>query len=305
MEKEFREQPDATAEQRALVQALTAAVDRADRETLVQTLTEALDQADEDALMQDLADALERSAEEPLAEASEADGKGRFDLPALIFYVLGKAKYIILAALLGVLLAGLYARFFIVPQYEATSKLYIVNSSGVQISMSDLRVAANLTYDYQEIFKTWEIHEMVRSDLDLTYSDSEFRSMLTVSNPDDTHLLYITIRHTNPVEAMQIANAYARSARTFIYQVMGGIEPTEFSIALVPSTAVTQSRDHHMLIGSVAGAALMIVLFALGFLMDDRPHTPDDITAVVDVPTLAVVPREKVAGTKRRNVRRQ
>ena len=100
MEKEFREQPDATAEQRALVQALTAAVDRADRETLVQTLTEALDQADEDALMQDLADALERSAEEPLAEASEADGKGRFDLPALIFYVLGKAKYIILAALI-------------------------------------------------------------------------------------------------------------------------------------------------------------------------------------------------------------
>ena len=225
------------------------------------------------------------------------------DLLEMFFYVLGKVHWVILAAVLGALLAGLYAFYLVVPQYQATAKLYILNQTGLSVSVSDLQVAANLTLDYQEVFKTWEVHEMVRSDLNLDYSYTEMQQMLSVTNPNDTRLLYISAKHSDPQMAMEIANAYARAAKTFIYQVMEGDEPNEFSIALVPSEAIGMGRVRYVLLGFIGGAALVVAGLVIMFLLDDRPHTPDDITKMAGIPTLAVVPREqKLAKARKRRV---
>ncbi|MBQ8201323.1 MAG: hypothetical protein IJZ74_06115 [Clostridia bacterium] len=227
-----------------------------------------------------------------------------FDVMELFFHVLGKIKYVILAALLGTLLAGLYVQYKVVPYYQATSKLYILNQSGISVSMSDLQVASTLTLDYQEVFKTWEVHEMVRSDLNLDYSYAQLQSMLTISNPSDTRLLYITVRHTDPQMAMEIANSYARAAKNFIYQVMEGDEPNEFSIALVPGSAVGMSKSRYMMLGFLGGACLVTAILVLQFLLDDRPHTPDDITKMAGIPTLAVVPREQNIAKNRKKTQK-
>lgn len=237
------------------------------------------------------------------AEADQQDGSS-VDLMEVFFHVLGKVHWVILAAVLGMLVAGVYAYCFAVPQYQATAKLYILNQTGLSVSMADLQVASNLTLDYQEVFKTWEVHEMVRSELGLDYSYTQMQKMLSVSNPNDTRLLYISVRHENPEMAMEIANAYARAAKTFIYQVMEGDEPNEFSIALVPGDAIGMGRAKFLILGFVGGAALVVGILMLMFLLDDRPHTPDDITKMAGIPTLAVVPREQnIAKARKRRTR--
>ena len=83
-----------------------------------------------------------------------------------------------------------------VTTYSATSKLYIVNKDSFGIKMADLQLGTALTSDYQEVFKTWEVHEMVIEELNLPYSYQEMQSMLTVSNPEDTRVLYITVTYS-------------------------------------------------------------------------------------------------------------
>lgn len=269
----------------------------------------------QNALAEALATVL-RQNNQSAVQQNDADNEDvSLDFVELFFHVLGKIHYIILAAIVGTLLAGLYVHFYYAPVYSATAKLYIQNTSGISVSVGDMQVASKLTLDYQEVFKTWEVQESIRADMPVRtaywnepdsgmtpYRDEEFSShSLSVSNPSDTRVLYITVTHPRGEVAIEIANAYADHAMDFIMARMGNAyEPTEFSAAKYANT-VGMRKTHYLLLGFMGGAGIVLAVLVLLYLMDDRPHTPDDITKVAGIPTLAVVPREQnVAKSKRR-----
>ena len=94
------------------------------------------------------------------------------DLVALSYRFLEKIHWILLAAVVGALIAGVIVYFVMTPQYQATSKIYIVGSD-TTISLSDLQIGSNLAADYQEVFKNWHVHELVDKRLGLNYSYRE------------------------------------------------------------------------------------------------------------------------------------
>ena len=222
------------------------------------------------------------------------------DLIGLMFFVLEKFWIVLLAAIACAGLMGFRAAKS-VPTYTATAKLYIVNPAGGGISIADLQLGTVLTLDYQEVFKTWEVHEMVRDELNLPYSYAQLQSMLTVSNPEDTRLMYISVTHHDAQTAAAIANAYAKAAKSFIINVMRGEEPSDFSIALVPSTARIVSRTSEIIKGFLLGSVLAVAILTLMFVLDERPRTPEHISLYGGIPTLAVLPSVKEV---RKNVRR-
>lgn len=220
------------------------------------------------------------------------------DLVELFYQVLSKIGYVILAAIIGAAAMG-YTASKSVPIYTATSKLYIVGSQSTTL-MQNLQLGTLLTMDYQEVFKTWEVHEMVREELDLDYSYNQLQSMLTVSTPEDTRVMYITVRNSDAQLATDLANAYAQAAKTFILQTMDAEEPNIFSMALVPGTAQVTSRSSRIMMGFLLGSALAIGIIALRFIMDERPRSPEDISKVADIPTLTVIPVSKRGGKIRK-----
>lgn len=230
---------------------------------------------------------------QPAAAAPQADERTKtIDLIGLFFFILEKFWCVLLSALI-------FAAFFgwnasrAVPTYTATAKLYIVNPAGSGISISDLQLGTVLTLDYQEVFKTWEVHEMVREELNLPYSYEMMQSMLTVTNPEDTRLLYITVTNADAQMAADIANAYARAAKEFIMNTMKGEQPSDFSIALVPGTAYVTSRSRSLVMGFMVGSVLAAGLLALLFVLDSSPKTPEDIQKHAGIPTLAILPVRK------------
>ena len=226
-------------------------------------------------------------------QAAAASGKDtrEIDLVELLYYLLTKVHLIVLAALVMAVLLGLYASYSTTPIYAATSKLYIVGQSGTSI-IADLQIGSFLTMDYQEVFKTWEVHQMVNEELGTHYSYSQLQSMLTVENPEDTQILYITVQHPEPKMAADIANAYGTAAKRFITETMGTDEPSTFSVALVPSVASSRSTTSYVMRGFLLGTVLAGGLFVLLFLLDNRPKSPEDIMKAAGIPTLAVVPEE-------------
>ena len=74
---------------------------------------------------------------------------------------------------------------------------------------------------------------------------------------------------------------------------MRGEEPSDFSIALVPSIARVQSKTSALIKGFLLGSVLAAGLLTLLFVLDDRPRTPEDINMYGGIPTLAVLPSTK------------
>ena len=253
-----------------------------------------LEDMNQDELIEAVGEALLQAAQETPENQPEVtqEEQPRFQLAELFCHVLEKIHWIILSALICGLVAGAVTWRTLEPVYEATAKLYIQKSAGVQLSLADVQVASNLTNDYREVFRTWEIHEMVRNALGLDYSNAQMQRMVSATNPSDTRLLYITARHENPNMAMKLANAYATATKQFLTQVIFREEPLTFSIARLPSTPAGLTRTHCILLGLAIGAAAMLIVVMLVFLVDDRPRTTDDIVRAASIPTLAVVPRD-------------
>ena len=227
------------------------------------------------------------------------------DLVELMYHVLSRVHYVLVCALVGAIIMVVQAASA-VPVYSATAKLYIVGSQGATINVSDLQLGSMLTMDYEEVFRTWEVHEMVRSQLGVDYTYSQLQSMIRISNPEDTRILYITARHSNAQMAADIANAYASAARTFILQTMDAEEPNLFSVALVPSVASVVSKASNAVKGFMLGAVLAVGVIVLLCVLDDRPRTPEHIQQAADIPTLAVIPsisKKELTAQKRRRSR--
>ncbi len=211
------------------------------------------------------------------------------DLIELFYYLLSKLRFIVLGMVLGGMLLGIYGGLLVTPIYEATSKIYIMGSTGSSI-LTDLQIGSALAQDYQEVFKTWEVHQMVNESLGTSYGYTELEKMVAIDNPDDTHIISITVSNPDPQTAADIANAYADASKTFIARTMDTDEPNTFSYALVPTKASGISTTGYIIRGILLGTVVACVWLVLNFLLDSRPKTPEDIMRYANIPTLAVFP---------------
>ena len=220
------------------------------------------------------------------------DGEDEIDLVELMYRLLEKWKIIVLACILGALIAGVYTIFFVTPTYTATSKLYVVNAKDSAINLSDLQISNYLASDYTEVFSNWHVHEMVIQRLGLDYTYSQLGNMVSVKNPQDTRILYITVTSTDPQEAKDMADTYAQVAREFIAAKMDTKQPNIFEEALLPSRPASPNKTKNVLMGFVLGFALCCGVIVVQFLTDDRLRSADDIEKYVQLPTLGVMPKQ-------------
>lgn len=214
------------------------------------------------------------------------------NLVELFYYLLSKLHFIVIGIVLGAVLLGMYAAYMVTPIYSATSKLRIMGTTGTNI-IADLQIGTGLTMDYQEVFKTWEVNEMVNEELGANYSYGTLQSILTVTNPEDTHILYITVDYPDPQTAADIANAFASAAKRFIVQNMNTDEPSIFSTAQVPTSPSSGSVNSYVVRGVLLGMIMSVGILVLVFLLDNRPKSPEDIMRYAGIPTLAVIPENK------------
>ena len=212
------------------------------------------------------------------------------DLLELFYRLIERWKYIVAAACVGALVMIVYSFVLATPIYEATSKLYVMTASDSAINLSDLQIGSYLTSDYQEVFNTWEVQEMVLQNLGLDYSYQQLSEMITVSNPSNTRILNVTAKHRDPQTAARLANEYASVAGRYISETMKTDEPSLLSEALTPTRPVSPKKARNTILGFLIGALLMIAIVTIQFIMDDKVKTAEDIRRYADLPTLALVP---------------
>lgn len=234
----------------------------------------------------------------PQIDTDYVEAETEIDLVELLYRLLEKFWIIVLTAILCTAISGVYSFFIAKPVYQATSKLYVTNSKNSALNLSDLQIGSYLTSDYQEVFKTWEVHELVIQELGLPYSYGTLESMLSVTNPSNTRILNITVSSGDPLEATQIANSYAAVAKKYISATMATEEPNVLSDALPPVSPVSPNKTRNIVMGFILGVMLGVGVITIQFILDDKIKTSEDILRYASLATLSIVPTVKSNGEK-------
>lgn len=226
------------------------------------------------------------------------------DLMDIAYKLMDSWKRILCVGLVFTLLAGVYTFFFVTPMYEATSTIYVLSRRDSAINMSDLQLGTALTHDYIKVFKFWEVHEQVISNLNLPYSYAQMKDMLHVDNESGTRMLDISIRSANPVEAANIANEYAKVVSQYIAETMATDKPNIMSVALVPTRPISPNKTRNLMMAFILGTLLSAGLITVKAVMDDKYKTAEDIRKYTGLITLAVVPVADLSNAQKSGRRR-
>ena len=213
------------------------------------------------------------------------------DVLSLLRTIWRKKFLILLTAILTTGLAFAYSAFLVTPQYDSTTRLYVVNQSsdnGAVITIQDLQAGSFLVKDYKEIILSQDVLKNVTTTLGIT---DDIKEKITVNIPVDTRILSISVRDSDPNQAATIANTLREEAARKIIEVTKVSDVTTLEEALPAENPSTPQTKRNLVLGFIVGAFLATALVLVLEVLDDRVKRPQDIEEGLGMTLLGIVPK--------------
>lgn len=219
--------------------------------------------------------------------------KEEFELDLLgFFYYLKKRLHIIAIAMLISVLIGLVFTVFIIPtKYTASTRIYVLNRSDESsVVYSDIQLSSQLLNDYKVLITGRNVTQKVISDLGLTMSTADLAKMISVTAPDNTRVIQISVEDTDPERAANIANAVCTTASQQIQAIMAVDAVKNVYEAIVPTKPSSPNIPVCVFLTFLLGTlGTVAVLFAI-YVLDDTIRSEEDVERYLGLSTIGVIP---------------
>lgn len=232
----------------------------------------------------------EKTMDESLKRGNEVR-EDEIDLLMLASHFLDHAKFIIVSLFIGAFLFGAVSMFVIHPKYESTAKLYIISASkGSIVDLTDLNVGTTLTADYEELIISEPVAEQVIKNLKLKETPEKLLKKISISNPQDTRVLYITATTESPSESMKLANEFMDVSLKYLPDTMSTNPPNVAQRAKMPNKKSSPSNSRNTLIGALLGFILACGILTVQYLKDDTIHSAEEFENYFGIMPIASIP---------------
>ncbi|HEL2024356.1 Wzz/FepE/Etk N-terminal domain-containing protein [Streptococcus suis] len=215
------------------------------------------------------------------------------DVLSLLKTIWRKKIFILVTAVLGAGLAFVYSSFLVTPQYDSTTRIYVVSQNveaGAGLTNQELQAGTYLVKDYKEIILSQDVLTQVATELNL---NENLKEKVSVSIPVDTRIVSISVRDADPNEAARIANSFRTFAAQKIVEVTKVSDVTTLEEAVPAEEPTTPNTKRNIILGLLAGGILATGLVLVMEVLDDRVKRPQDIEEVMGLTLLGVVPDSK------------
>lgn len=219
------------------------------------------------------------------------------DLKRLFGALVRKSWLIGITAILCAVVMFLATVFFVDPEYQATTMIYVNNNSFSlgevslsSITSSDISASRGLVKSYIVILKSRETLNDVIDYAGVNRTYTEVKGMISAASVDSTEIFEVVVTSTDPVEAEKIADAIAHVLPKRISSIIEGTSANIVDYAVLPAAPSSPNYTKNTMLGFVIGLALSIVLILIRELMDITIHSEEDIARVCTHPVLAEVP---------------
>ena len=166
---------------------------------------------------------------------------------------------------------------------QKESKTDDVNTAGLQSAIT-------LLPTYIEVLKSTPFLEEVSDDIDNKYSASSILKMTTYTAIEETNLITIDVKTTDPHDAYLITKSIIRNAPSRISRVFEGGSVKVIEYPKEATSAISDSAFKRGIIGFIAGAALAMLIIFLINLFDTRVKSSEELTNRYGLPILGEIP---------------
>ena len=212
-----------------------------------------------------------------------------------LFYALFRKIWLIVAvAVLFACGTAGYTFFRVAPTYTSTSTMLVLTKETTLTSLADIQIGSQLTKDYSLLIKSRPVLEEVINNLGLKTHYKNLKGTISIDNPEDTRLLYISVTMNDAKMAKTVVDELSAVSATFIADKMEVAPPKVIEEGEISGTKTGPNVAKNAMIGFLAGAVLVCIIVIVLELLNDAIQTEDDVEKYLGIPTLAVVPNKGV-----------
>lgn len=213
------------------------------------------------------------------------------DVSEIVHVLLNKIWVIILVGIIVGLVAIVGTYLFVTPQYESTTKMYVLSKQDSNtLTSQDMQTSLSLTKDYAELIKSRTVTEGVITQLNLNLTHEQLLGKMTVDSATDTRILSISVRDKDPYEACEIANAIRDVAANHIKNVMDIDAVNVVESANIPEQKVSPSATKNGVIGGILGVIAAVATVLIAYISNDTIKTQEDVERYLGLSTLGTIP---------------
>lgn len=225
----------------------------------------------------------------------EKEQNDEVEIDLLEIFALLKEKIVRICGV-GVILAALVAigtLFIIKPQYESTSKLYIVGESNSIVSLTSLQAGSQLAQDYIHIVESRPVLEKVISNLNLDMEYEDLLDTITLNNPSDTRILEVTAKTDDPYVAKEIVDEVGKVSADRIKSIMGVEPPTTVEYGHIADKKSSPSLIKNTAVAFIAGIFVSAFIIVVIYLLNNTISSEEDVEKYLGLNNLGVIPIEE------------
>ena len=212
------------------------------------------------------------------------------DLVELFFGWLKHIKFVIITTILTAMCVAAVNVFLLVPVYQSTAEIYILDASTSISSLTDIQIGNSMAEDYIKIIRSRPVLDMVKESLGLEEEYKDLSAKLNVVNDSNTHIISISVKDENASRAKMIADEIADVSKSFIASKMGQKEPSVLHYGYADEQKVSPSRVKNTIIGALGGFVLSSAIVIALFIIKDNISSEEDVEKKLGLSVLGVLP---------------
>jgi capsular polysaccharide biosynthesis protein len=217
------------------------------------------------------------------------------DLKELFTIFWERKTQAILIILVFAIIGMTYSYFMVEPDYKATTKLVLtqssVDSKDDSITQADVTLNSKLVSTYGEIIKTDNVLKTVVNNInnpDITIKD--IKENVTVKSVKETELLEITVKNANPNYAAQIANEIAKVFCERVVEIYSISNTYVLDRAEPDATPYNINHIKDIAVFAFIGVIVAVVYILIANMLDNTIKTEQDIEKIGGLLVLSTIP---------------
>lgn len=215
------------------------------------------------------------------------------DLSRLFIEIKKKINFIVLAGIIGGLIAFIFTHFFIVNEYESTARIYlkpIMNENGA-IDYNAITANSKMVNNYILMIKGDSVSDKVTKTLKIEDKGKNFvKNSLSVSNEYDSEIIKVSARTDNPELSRDIVEAVINQFFSDIKEKLDVKNLMIIDQAKVEKIPVSPNTKGNILKGIFIGLFISSGIVVLRYLLDTRMRTREEVESYLGIPVLAEIP---------------
>ena len=213
------------------------------------------------------------------------------DLLGLVYYLKKKIAILLTVTAVFALVSFVISAFFVVPEYTASTRVYVLNRANDQnLASSDFSIANYMIKDYTILITGQNVTDKVVQKLGLQMSAGALSGKISVTAQENTRVLQISVTDTDPQRAAEIANCVREEAAVQIKSIMDVDAVNLVYEAKVPGAPSSPNVGKNTLLWAAIGLIAAIAVLAAIFMLDDAIRTEEDVERYLGLGTLGIIP---------------